>query len=64
MNIPQRADFRCWVEKSKVRHGQSRPRLERRWLQQIERLSPKPKQQFTIIDTFIEAEALKQRGSR
>lgn len=40
------------------------PRLERR-LRQIERLSPKPKQQLlTIIDTFIEAEALKQRGSR
>jgi transcriptional regulator with XRE-family HTH domain len=40
------------------------PRLERR-LKQIERLSPKPKQQLlNIIDTFIEAEALKQRGSR
>ena len=40
------------------------PRLERR-LKQIERLSPKSKQQLmTIIDTFIEAEALKQRSSR
>lgn len=40
------------------------PRLERR-LKQIERLSPKPKQQLlTIIDTFIEAEALKLRSSR
>lgn len=40
------------------------PRLERR-LKQIERLSPKPKQQLlSLIDTFIEAEALKQRGSR
>ena len=39
------------------------PRLERR-LKQIERLSPKPKQQLlSIIDTFIEAEAFKQRGS-
>ena len=41
------------------------PRLERR-LKQIERLSPKPKQQLlSLIDTFIEAEALKQRtGTR
>lgn len=40
------------------------PRLERR-LKQIERLSPKPKQQLlSLIDTFIEAEALKQRGPR
>jgi transcriptional regulator with XRE-family HTH domain len=40
------------------------PRLERR-LKQIERLSPKSKQQLmTIIDTFIEAEALKQRAAR
>ena len=40
------------------------PRLERR-LKQIERLNPKSKQQLlTIIDTFIEAEALKQRSSR
>lgn len=39
------------------------PRLERR-LKQIERLSPKPKQQLlSLIDTFIEAEALKQRSS-
>lgn len=38
------------------------PRLERR-LKQIERLSPKPKQQLlSLIDTFIEAEALKQRN--
>ena len=38
------------------------PRLERR-LKQIERLSPKPKQQLlSLIDTFIEAEALKQRS--
>jgi len=40
------------------------PRLERR-LKQIEQLNPKSKQQLlAIIDTFIEAEALKQRGSR
>jgi transcriptional regulator with XRE-family HTH domain len=40
------------------------PRLERR-LKQIERLSPKSKQQLlTIIDTFIQAEALKQRDAR
>jgi len=40
------------------------PRLERR-LKQIERLGPKPKQQLlSLIDTFIEAEALKQRGAR
>jgi transcriptional regulator with XRE-family HTH domain len=40
------------------------PRLERR-LKQIEQLSPKSKQQLlNIIDTFIEAEALKQRSSR
>jgi len=40
------------------------PRLERR-LKQIERLNPKSKQQLlSLIDTFIEAEALKQRGSR
>lgn len=39
------------------------PRLERR-LKQIEQLSPKPKQQLlSLIDTFIEAEALKQRRS-
>lgn len=39
------------------------PRLERR-LKQIEHLSPKPKQQLlALIDTFIEAEALKQRGN-
>ena len=39
------------------------PRLERR-LKQIERLSPKPKQQLlSLIDTFVEAEALKQRGA-
>jgi hypothetical protein len=39
------------------------PRLERR-LKQIEQLSPKSKQQLlNIIDTFIEAEALKQRSS-
>lgn len=40
------------------------PRLERR-LKQIEQLNPKSKQQLlNIIDTFIENEALKQRGSR
>ena len=40
------------------------PRLERR-LKHIERLSPKSKQQLlTIIDTFIEAAALKQRSAR
>lgn len=40
------------------------PRLERR-LKHIERLSPKSKQQLlNIIDTFIEAETLKQRSSR
>lgn len=39
------------------------PRLERR-LKQIEQLSPKPKQQLlSLIDTFIEAETLKQRSS-
>lgn len=39
------------------------PRLERR-LRQIERLSPKPKQQLlSIIDTFIAAEQARQ-GSR
>jgi transcriptional regulator with XRE-family HTH domain len=38
------------------------PRLERR-LKQIERLSPKPKQQLlSLIDTFIEAETLKERS--
>jgi hypothetical protein len=42
-------------------HGTlSGPRLERR-LRQIERLSPKPKQQFlSIIDTFIAAEQNRQ----
>jgi hypothetical protein len=40
------------------------PRLGRR-LKHSERLSPKSKQQLlTIIDTFIEAEALKQRSAR
>jgi hypothetical protein len=46
------------------------PRLERR-LKQIERLSPKPKQQLlSIIDTFIAAEehrtqsANRSQGSR
>jgi hypothetical protein len=35
-------------------------------IEQIERLSPKPKQQLlSLIDTFIEAEALKQpNGAR
>lgn len=40
------------------------PRLERR-LKQIERLSPKSKQQLlAIIDTFIAAEAMRQRDAR
>lgn len=38
------------------------PRLERR-LKQIERLSPKPKQQLlSIIDSFIDAEQLRGNG--
>jgi|CXWL01.1.fsa_nt_gi transcriptional regulator with XRE-family HTH domain len=39
------------------------PRLERR-LRQIERLSPKPKQQLlSLIDTFIAAEQLRQAAN-
>jgi transcriptional regulator with XRE-family HTH domain len=52
------------VPKKRAAKAAVSPRLERR-LRQIERLSPKPKQQLlSIIDTFIEAEALKQRGPR
>ncbi len=47
----------------KARSAPLSPRLERR-LRQIERLSPKPKQQLlSIIDTFIAAEQARQ-GSR
>ena len=39
-------------------------RLERR-IRQIEKLSPKPRQQITqLIDTFVEAEQLKQKAKR
>jgi transcriptional regulator with XRE-family HTH domain len=49
--------------KRKPRAASLSPRLERR-LKQIERLSPKPKQQLlSIIDTFIAAEQHRQ-GSR
>ncbi len=38
-------------------------RLERR-IRQIEKLSPKPRQQITqLIDTFVEAEQLKQKAN-
>jgi len=38
-------------------------RLERR-IRQIEKLGPKPRQQITqLIDTFVEAEQLKQKAS-
>jgi len=48
----------------KARQAPLSPRLERR-LRQIERLSPKPKQQLlSIIDTFIAAEQTRQGGSR
>jgi transcriptional regulator with XRE-family HTH domain len=47
----------------KARAASLSPRLERR-LRQIERLSPRPKQQLlSIIDTFIAAEQARQ-GSR
>lgn len=46
--------------KAKARPAPLSPRLERR-LRQIERLSPKPKQQLlSIIDTFIAAEQNRQ----
>jgi hypothetical protein len=46
--------------KRKARATSLSPRLERR-LRQIERLSPKPKQQLlSIIDTFIAAEQNRQ----
>jgi transcriptional regulator with XRE-family HTH domain len=46
--------------KAKSRAAALSPRLERR-LRQIERLSPKPKQQLlSIIDTFIAAEQNRQ----
>jgi len=46
--------------KRKARAAALSPRLERR-LKQIERLSPKPKQQLlSIIDTFIAAEQNRQ----
>jgi hypothetical protein len=55
---------------AKTRSVSLSPRLERR-LKQIERLSPKPKQQLlSIIDTFIAAEehrtqsANRSQGSR
>lgn len=49
--------------KRQTRAAPLSPRLERR-LRQIERLSPKPKQQLlSIIDTFIAAEQARQ-GSR
>jgi hypothetical protein len=50
------------LKKAKAKTSLS-PRLERR-LRQIESLDPKPKQQLlSLIDTFIEAQALKQRGT-
>ena len=50
--------------KTKTRPVTLSPRLERR-LKQIERLSPKPKQQLLfIIDTFIAAEEHRSQGSR
>jgi transcriptional regulator with XRE-family HTH domain len=50
--------------KTKTRSVSLSPRLERR-LKQIERLSPKPKQQLlSIIDTFIAAEQHRLQGGR
>jgi transcriptional regulator with XRE-family HTH domain len=50
--------------KAKTRSVSLSPRLERR-LKQIERLSPKPKQQLpSIIDTFIAAEEHRIQGGR
>ena len=49
--------------KTKTRSVSLSPRLERR-LKQIERLSPKPKQQLlSIIDTFIAAEEHRTQGA-
>jgi transcriptional regulator with XRE-family HTH domain len=50
--------------KTKTRSVSLSPRLERR-LKQIERLSPKPKQQLlSIIDSFIAAEEHRIQGGR
>ena len=63
LNTPVEELLKSGVPQRKARPAALSPRLERR-LRQIERLSPKPKQQLlSLIDTFIAAEQARQ-GSR
>ena len=60
LNTPVEALLKGGAPQRKARPAALSPRLERR-LRQIERLSPKPKQQLlSIIDTFIAAEQNRQ----
>ena len=60
LHTPVEALLKGGAPQRKVRPAALSPRLERR-LRQIERLSPKPKQQLlSIIDTFIAAEQNRQ----
>ena len=60
LNTPVEELLKSGVPQRKARPAALSPRLERR-LRQIERLSPRPKQQLlSIIDTFIAAEQNRQ----
>ena len=60
LHTPVEALLKGGAPQRKARPAALSPRLERR-LRQIERLSPKPKQQLlSIIDTFIAAEQNRQ----